>query len=358
MNILNKIKAINKKYKEMNLDRFVSENDKKFDRNKRLFAYICICVVFVFVLIIGVIINKDGIVKLSGVLLFMYFVCAVGIKYVKKLEILDIVAALSYVVVFTIWFINGYSINYSILWILVCPSLVFVVMKQKIALYTNAYIFVLLCVIFYTPLNNIYLNMYDKYFMHVFPILYLVIFIISGIIYIGNDTSEKLSAINNFIDELTGLGNRSFYKHFVKYMQENGLTNKNSIVVSLDVNGLKTVNDDFGHSYGDELLLGAANAIKNGFKKAELIARIGGDEFVVITNESDEEFSSSIKKLEEECSKFTNDKIEQLSISKGYAKSKEHPYINPEKLYNIADKEMYKDKTNYYLENNIERRKN
>ena len=87
---------------------------------------------------------------------------------------------------------------------------------------------------------------------------------------------EKLS----YHDQLTGLYNRRFYEE-----EQRRLDVKRSLplsVMMLDVNGLKLTNDAFGHLAGDQLLLNVAKVIKDHCREEDIIARIGGDEFIVL----------------------------------------------------------------------------
>ncbi len=79
---------------------------------------------------------------------------------------------------------------------------------------------------------------------------------------------------------MTGLYNRRFYEEKVRKLN----TERNfpiSLIIG-DVNGLKLINDVFGHLKGDELLQKAALAIRNSCRSDEIIARWGGDEFVIL----------------------------------------------------------------------------
>ncbi|NLA87540.1 MAG: diguanylate cyclase, partial [Clostridiales bacterium] len=81
-------------------------------------------------------------------------------------------------------------------------------------------------------------------------------------------------------DTLTGLFNRNHFEHLVK--KADIKSNLPISVIMGDVNGLKLMNDVFGHAAGDELLVKAAEAIKKVCREDELIARLGGDEFVIL----------------------------------------------------------------------------
>jgi diguanylate cyclase len=77
-------------------------------------------------------------------------------------------------------------------------------------------------------------------------------------------------------DELTGLANRR------KFMQELEVMSSGDLLLLLDLNGFKPINDSFGHEAGDRLLQQVADRLSRGIEKEALIARLGGDEFGVI----------------------------------------------------------------------------
>ena len=65
-------------------------------------------------------------------------------------------------------------------------------------------------------------------------------------------------------------------------------------VIIIDLDGLKHVNDTFGHAAGDELLIRAANALRNAAREIDVVARLGGDEFAILAIECDLEAAKSI----------------------------------------------------------------
>ncbi len=90
-------------------------------------------------------------------------------------------------------------------------------------------------------------------------------------------------------DQLTGLLNRHAIKEYLADF-EKGLKPNNIGILYADINGLKETNDTLGHLEGDRLIISAANQLRKVFKKSD-IYRVGGDEFIVITeNTNKEEF--------------------------------------------------------------------
>jgi len=151
---------------------------------------------------------------------------------------------------------------------------------------------------------------------------------------------KKLTRLS-FHDELTGLYNRRFYDEELKRLN----TKRNYPLTLLmgDVNGLKIINDSFGHTVGDTLLKTTANVLKQVCRKDDIIVRLGGDEFMIIlpkTNLSQTDKLATRIKDELFINKI---KAVGISISFGYASlTEENPSI--EKVFISAENAMYQNK--------------
>ncbi|WP_160316150.1 HD domain-containing phosphohydrolase [Acetobacterium bakii] len=100
-----------------------------------------------------------------------------------------------------------------------------------------------------------------------------------------NEISERKKAEKeishlNYYDYLTGLYNRRFYEE--KLVELDTKKNLPITLVMIDINGLKLINDSFGHLVGDELLKLSGATIEKGCREGDIAARLGGDEFVII----------------------------------------------------------------------------
>lgn len=161
-------------------------------------------------------------------------------------------------------------------------------------------------------------------------------------------TANKKLAVENekneylgYHDHLTGLYNRRFFEEELKRIDTK--INLPISIIMCDVNGLKLINDSFGHSSGDELLIRAAQAIDKACRTNDIVSRLGGDEFIIIlpkTNaEESVQIANRIKKLASECKV---EKIE-LSISYGYA-TKTTVGQSMIEVFATAENHMYRHK--------------
>lgn len=128
------------------------------------------------------------------------------------------------------------------------------------------------------------------------------------------------------------------------------------VYVSMDVNGLKNINDTKGHTAGDELIKGAAWCMKEAMGEYGRIYRTGGDEFVALLNASSECLETIKEKFDTLTANFDGQYIESISVSCGYVTLAEDPERNLEEMEKLADKNMYLAKRMYYTSNGVDRR--
>ncbi|MDY2628731.1 MAG: diguanylate cyclase [Lachnospiraceae bacterium] len=161
--------------------------------------------------------------------------------------------------------------------------------------------------------------------------------------------SEKLleKTIISLTDELTGLNNRRAYVESLAEIDENEL-HDSIVLVMMDVNGLKVINDSIGHDAGDELLIGAAECIREAFGHLGDVFRIGGDEFTAILNCSKDEAKAAADILDITAGSWKGKMVDGISISKGIVYGYEHPEMTLNEIEDLADKLMYEDKAVYY----------
>lgn len=165
--------------------------------------------------------------------------------------------------------------------------------------------------------------------------------------------------INNYLrahkhslhDELTHLPNRRYLFNELNRMMSKSGAQLSFTVLNIDLNKFKTINDTFGHEAGDKVLKHTASLLKKSIRSADFIARMGGDEFVVILHRTSnqQDVEQIIHKmhllLESSPLKWQDEKI-WLSLSIGYYMfngKADKSIIND--VLSKADQSMYKNKT-------------
>ena len=154
-------------------------------------------------------------------------------------------------------------------------------------------------------------------------------------------TEERLKILS-LRDPLTGLYNRAYFENEIERLDNAGYNQVS--VIMCDVDGLKIINDSFGHDIGDALLIAAANVLRSSLRESDVIARIGGDEFAVILP------NCGLTVVERTFSRILNavddynavNPALPLSLSVGFATNKKT--VGLRDLYKEADNNMYREK--------------
>lgn len=142
-----------------------------------------------------------------------------------------------------------------------------------------------------------------------------------------------------YTDLLTHLGNRNAFEVKMQELDASAAT-----IVVFDLNLLKSCNDSYGHSAGDDLIRGAAACIRSAFAGRGECFRIGGDEFAVIApNLSTEDLDGCFSVLKTHLSEYNAEHLQKISIAYGSA-SKTEGDTDMMALFKIADKNMYDQK--------------
>ena len=156
------------------------------------------------------------------------------------------------------------------------------------------------------------------------------------------DMEERLKDLS-ITDSLTGLYNRNFFEEEMRRLSDGHRLPMGLIVC--DINGLKLINDTKGHEEGDDLLRSCAQVLCGSFRQSDIVARIGGDEFVVLLP------GCSLKEVQQGCARIRKGIAEYqesqpekgLSISLGYSVMDKSP-VDADLMFKLADDAMYKEK--------------
>lgn len=145
-------------------------------------------------------------------------------------------------------------------------------------------------------------------------------------------------------DNATGVRNKNSFQKQLSALEKKYKNKQLSIgFVICDMNGLKLVNDNYGHAEGDKLIKAAASVLLENLEQAHNVYRIGGDEFAVIyLSPNDEEVVSEIENVRTACDNYKDSPI-KLSIAMGYASGTSDSSGFME-IYSKADALMYENK--------------
>ena len=174
----------------------------------------------------------------------------------------------------------------------------------------------------------------------------------------ASDDQIQEQMIKISIDPLTGLFSRHAYSEKIQELEALEKLPDDLVVFSIDINGLKSTNDNYGHSAGDELICAASECISSTFNDYGVCFRTGGDEFIVFVNVEKDKIVELTQELQEKTKIWHGKEAPDLSLSVGSALALENPDAKPEKLIAVADREMYKSKAEYYQTAGTDRRKN
>jgi len=148
-------------------------------------------------------------------------------------------------------------------------------------------------------------------------------------------------------DPLTGLLNRQAY-----YSDISAEPEEITALVSIDMNGLKTINDTEGHLAGDKAISTLASCLFRASKRRQTVYRIGGDEFVIVCRKTPED---DVKELTVLIHKLVSETPYSCSVGYGYSSDGKKPV---DALLRESDEHMYAEKQLYYDKIKAERRKN
>jgi len=152
------------------------------------------------------------------------------------------------------------------------------------------------------------------------------------------------------VDELSQLGNRKGYLKAIRSSHELWKKEKQKLsLIVLDIDNFKTINDNYGHSVGDQIIRKIGSIIKESVSEESYIARYGGEEFVIVCNDNDLITSARLaEKIRQKIAKRKfrlREKNQSLSVSASFGVSE---FTKQRKdvvaVFNAADKAMYEAK--------------
>ena len=149
------------------------------------------------------------------------------------------------------------------------------------------------------------------------------------------------------MDPLTNLNNRGQLTRYVAQESNLHMEGRDTVLIMMDIDGFKQINDTYGHAEGDKALVRVSNALKrtvNKYSMPMFLGRYGGDEFILIIHPTDPaETDQLIQEIRKEVAEETKDMPYPIGISIGYdTLGKEEKTI--QNCLRRADNNLYKDK--------------
>jgi diguanylate cyclase (GGDEF)-like protein len=159
--------------------------------------------------------------------------------------------------------------------------------------------------------------------------------------------ADQLRALS-LVDELTGLYNRrGFLTLSTQQLKLCDRSMRTAMVIFVDLDGMKRINDELGHEYGDQALIETASVLRQCFRYSDVVARLGGDEFVVLAVEADPPTGELVsERLYEKLAEMNQkpNRAFQLSFSVGIAPYDPAKSEMVEEVLARADGLMYESK--------------
>ena len=150
------------------------------------------------------------------------------------------------------------------------------------------------------------------------------------------------------MDELTGLYNRrGFFTLASQHIRLAQRVKKGLLLIFADIDGMKEINDTLGHGLGDQALIDAAGVLKQTYRSADIIARVGGDEFAILAMTTGKSDTGSLPdRLHAHLMTFNTfyKRPYTLSLSTGMANWPAGKVVDLDELLSEADERMYEEK--------------
>jgi len=158
----------------------------------------------------------------------------------------------------------------------------------------------------------------------------------------------------SLLDDLTGLNNRRGFRALVEQELRHATRDHISyLLLFADVDGLKGINDSFGHAEGDRALIETADVLRHSFRDSDILARLGGDEFTAFASGiSDHSGTPMLPRLRDSLDALNSQPGRRfpLSLSLGVAHYQSDSFVSVDQLLAAADQALYRQKRRNHAE--------
>lgn len=250
------------------------------------------------------------------------------------------------------FFISGIPDGFSALWICLIPSFALLIFGIKNGSIFSLFALAMIIFLFWIPAGrSLLLYRYTETFMLRFPFFYCSLYLISLLIeYVRRETQkllEKSKQEYQYLyrhDALTGLYNRYGIKEFMDTFFQKEYATSTSVIL-MDIDNFKTINDTYGHEFGDEVLKMVASVP---LKKMCEHCRWGGEEFLLIM-QCDHDLAAVAEEIRKTIAQTPlqyNGKEVTVTVSVGVAVADSLSEKTIHDVIETADKAMYVSKNN------------
>ncbi len=184
-------------------------------------------------------------------------------------------------------------------------------------------------------------------YLSIYFLLSGLAFVLAVLIAVNKAQKKEIKYFSEF-DALTGVYNRrSGYAKLNAIKKDSAKKNCRIVICYLDINGLKEVNDQLGHDAGDELIQSVADVIRASIRGNDFLARVGGDEFLLVLDDMDETGAEMVwgrisQKFEQ--INAEENRVYLISVSHGTAAHVCGTSDSVDHIINQADEKMYMEK--------------
>ncbi len=341
------INFINNKYSELGIEDF----NTYFSL---LILNFAITIVFIFLTSMHIYYEHDFMARLTTVMIFVFFIVNYAV-YKGCYELSFFVMFIQMIIYISInaFFIGNKTNDQILMLYFIVPQFTYKISRRKkIIINTIAFLFILL--ISFSGTKEVSEVLYNQSVVFSkFNIIFLYIILIIqltstgfliGIVEKIKDVELQFFKTKSQYDELTGLSNRFFAEGYFGsiYSTDNS---KNYVIAVIDIDDFKKINDNYGHNYGDLMLIELANSIKTQLREKDLICRWGGEEFLIILEGIElEQAKKKLDRLRENISKIKvpyEDKEITMTVTIGAV------VVDNKDIHTAieeADKKLYKGK--------------
>ena len=184
-------------------------------------------------------------------------------------------------------------------------------------------------------------------------VIYGVPFVLAGLVFSVLMVAFFGQSIETNVDYLSGAYNRKRLEYYLRKKIATSSRVSTFSAIMADVNGLKLVNDTYGHTVGDEVLVTISTLIRSILRSNDFVARYGGDEFCIILDTSSEEtLRTVVDKINRQLSNYNDMSLKpyRLGLSMGYAVYDPDSGMSAKEFYNHIDAMMYEDKKRHHAQ--------